>query len=117
MVFRYEDDYLVLLNKEDDGAVIKEMCPIFTDSGSGFVFTTELPVSGRLWFIYLNLKSGPQHSCWLYSLRAQKGLPPYDSPHSKILKRSIPLSYLCALFRKSCQHNLIEAFAGQLVRL
>lgn len=99
-VFRFVDDYLALLNLEGDGAVIEETSTIFLDSGSVLVFPAEVLVSGRLRFLDLKLEIGPEHSCWLYSPRAQTGPLTCDSAHSTILKRAFALSCLGAWVKK-----------------
>lgn len=66
-VFTYVDDYFILLKQECDGVVIENISTIFTDCRSGLVFTTDLPVSGRLRFLDLNLQVGLEHSYCLYS--------------------------------------------------
>lgn len=86
-LFMYVDHYLVFLNQECGGAEIENICSIFADGGGTLVFTTELPVSGRLRFLNLNWEMGPQLSRSLWSPKANKGPLQYDSTHFKIGKR------------------------------
>ncbi|KAG0425519.1 hypothetical protein HPB47_027317, partial [Ixodes persulcatus] len=46
-----------------------------------------------------------------------KGLLPFDSAHSKLVKRSIASSCMQAALVKSCPHSMAESFEQQTVRL
>ncbi|CAN7937266.1 unnamed protein product [Ixodes hexagonus] len=57
------------------------------------------------------------HICWCYNPRVQKGLLPYDSAHSKTVKRAIASLYLGSALRKSRPHSMHSSFNDQAARL
>ncbi|KAH7940105.1 hypothetical protein HPB52_021854 [Rhipicephalus sanguineus] len=46
----------------------------------------------------------------------EKGLLPFDSAHSKTIKRAIALMCLESALEKSCPHQMMPSFENQLVR-
>ncbi|CAN7980385.1 unnamed protein product [Ixodes pacificus] len=57
------------------------------------------------------------HVCWAYGPRSKKGLLPYDSAHSKLVKRAIAWSCLRTSLLKSCHHRCGLSFVTQVERL
>ncbi|CAN7996634.1 unnamed protein product [Ixodes hexagonus] len=54
---------------------------------------------------------------WYYNPRVQKGLLPYDSAHSKTVKRAIASLCLGSALRKSCPHSMHSSFNDEVARL
>lgn len=65
----------------------------------------------------LELSFFGDHVCWKYAPRTRKGILPFDSAHSKVVKRGIASSCLGASLRKSCLHSAQGSFEGQIERL
>lgn len=87
-VFRYGDDFLILLDEKYSSTDIDEITTVlslFKLHGNGLSFTHEIPAKNALQFLDLNLKFLKQHVCWSYSPRAKKELLPYDSATRKLL--------------------------------
>ncbi|XP_075726200.1 uncharacterized protein LOC142767846 [Rhipicephalus microplus] len=68
-------------------------------------------------FLDLKLKFETDHICWEYEPRASKLLLPFDSCHSKLVKRSIATTCFTNALKKSCRHLISESFSKQLERL
>lgn len=68
-------------------------------------------------FLDLKLKFETDHICWEYEPRASKPLLPFDSCHSKLVKRSIATTCFTNALKKSCRHLISESFSKQLERL
>lgn len=118
--FRYVDDFLVLLKKRDDASypnTVTEILGIFNRDGKGLTFTHELPLYSSLQFLDINLNFLDDHVCWEYSPRTAKALLPYDSSHSKTVKRAIASSCLHSALYKSCEHAVDKSFGHQMTRL
>lgn len=118
--FRYVDDFLIVLSKQKTLTPthsVNSILNLFKRYGKGLNFTHELPTNGTLQFLDLNLQLGLHHICWHYAPRAQKGLLPYDSAHSKIVKRAIVSSCLESSLTKSCPHAMHTSFHNQIKRL
>lgn len=114
------DDFFIILS--DSSTVpyrdqVDLVINLFKQHGKGLSFTRELPQSNMLQFLDLNLRFCKSHTCWMYSPRARKELLPYDSAHSKLVKRGIAISCLESALRKSCSHVVEAAFVKQLERL
>lgn len=119
-VFRYVDDYLVLFRSQassERAGFITKMFDIFKTSASGLTFTSENPVAGTLQFLDLKLLLQPSHVCWFYCPRAKKGVLPFDSSHSKVIKRGIASTCLRSSLQKSCPHKLAVSFMLQVTKL
>lgn len=118
-IFRYIGDFLVVIKQSNHvGSVaVADILTIFTDNGKGLTFTHELTRDGKLQFLDLQLSLQAGHVCWMYSPRARKGLLPYESAHSKIVKRAIAMMCLESSLTKSCHHTANESFNAQLKRL
>ena len=86
-------------------------------SSAGLKFTQENPVEGTLQFLDVRLSLQPSHVCWQYAPRSKKRLLPYESHHSKVVKRGIALSCLRAALTKSCPHKMMDSFSSQAHRL
>lgn len=64
----------------------------FSTCFPGFSFTKELPTNGQFHFLDLQLCFGAVHMYWQYAPRSEKGLLPFTSHHSKLIKHAIALS-------------------------
>ena len=113
------DDYLILFQSncallESDVADILHMT---RDCFNPLNITHELPVDGKLRFLDLLLNFGAEHVCWRYDPRAGKPLLPFQSAHSKLVKRSVACFCVKNAVSKSCAHLMIEAVQLQSERL
>ncbi|XP_064482825.1 uncharacterized protein LOC135395309 [Ornithodoros turicata] len=121
--FRYVDDYLVLLPLDALGEVhvcedrARQVTDVFHRFGVGLKFTSEVAVEGVLRFLDLRLWSSKDHLCWGFSPRSKKALLPFESGHSKIVKRGIVRSCMVAALNKSCLHKVAEAYTQQCDRI
>ncbi|XP_075741574.1 uncharacterized protein LOC142791224 [Rhipicephalus microplus] len=114
--FRYVDDYLIVLGKvpcERVQGVVKGVLEVFNRHSSGLKFTHEMPVDNEIQFLDLRLKFAKEHICFKYNPRSKKGLLPFDSAHSKLIKRGIVLSAFAEALDKSCPHLISESFEDQ----
>ncbi|XP_040070667.3 uncharacterized protein LOC120843379, partial [Ixodes scapularis] len=119
-VLRYVDDYLIVLKPSLDNdcvETVKEIVDIFSECSQGLSFKLEVPTEGALQFLDINLRLGTSHVCWAYDPRSKKGLLPYDSALSKLVKRAIAGSCLRASLLKSCRHRCGSSFMTQVDRL
>lgn len=119
-VFRYVDDYLVLTKSSGgvlEDQVVKKVMEVFAKNSGGLRFTHELQDGFCLQYLDLKLQFTGSHVCWAYHPRTKKGLLPFDSAHSKLVKRSIASSCMQAALDKSCPHSMAESFEQQTVRL
>lgn len=120
VIFRYVDDYLVLLKDrptENDTEVTDSIRSTFVEQAQGLKFTHELPANSSLQFLDLRLSFLDHQACWMHSPRSKTMLLQYDSAHSKLIKRGIVRSCLSASLKKSCEHTAGESFNSQIQRL
>lgn len=103
-VFRYVDDYLIFVEANGRADVVDKVSSVFNELGKGLKFTFETPSDGCLQFLDLSLRVSSSHVCWAFSPRSKKALLPYESAHSKIIKRGIAASCLGSALKKSCFH-------------
>lgn len=118
-VFRYVDDFLIVVNCEPD-ALERECANVLTVFREGLHpldLTYELPVGGQLRFLDIRITFGNDGVCWCYEPRAKKPLLPYNSAHSKIVKRGIVTLCFKNALEKSCPHLTAASFYGQVERL
>lgn len=118
--YRYVDDYLVILNCEGSAVpdlVVSDMQQAFDNAGEGLRFTREMEEDNSIQFLDLKLSFTDKHICWMYNPRTKKSLLPFDSAHSKLVKRGIAMTCLKASLEKSCQHQMHASFQLQIVRL
>uniref|UniRef100_L7LY07 Putative tick transposon n=1 Tax=Rhipicephalus pulchellus TaxID=72859 RepID=L7LY07_RHIPC len=118
--FRYVDDYLIVLGDipgELRNGTVKGVLETFARLSGGLKFTHEMPVENEIQFLDLRLKFSEEHVCYRYNPRSKKGLLPYESAHSKVIKRGIVLSTCAAALNKSCPHQMPESFKAQVSRL
>ena len=149
-IFRYVDDFLVLLvkrvpsthpnhsldcqqggftstrasvnisndtNCEVELSGCDAVFSIFKEHGRGLRFTAEVPTENCLQFLDLKLQWNFEHFCWFYHPRVKKGILPFDSAHSKIVKRGIASLCLESALSKSCPHHMRTSFNHQISRL
>lgn len=115
-VFRYVDDYLIII-KKCSAVDVESMKACFEKEGMGLRFTSELPKDNKLQFLDLSLFFGDKHLCWRYNPRSAKPVLDYSSGHSKLVKRGIVMSCLRSALGKCCLHTLQSGFVAQLERL
>ncbi|CAN7984442.1 unnamed protein product, partial [Ixodes hexagonus] len=118
-VFRYVDDFLVLLDTDalSFHSSMTQVLGIFSDFLSPLVLTHEVPEAGCIRFLDLILTICPGHVCWGYEPRAGKPLLPFESAHSKIVKRAIVRTCYAHALRRSCYHKIQHSFDRQTERL
>ncbi|CAN7937951.1 unnamed protein product, partial [Ixodes hexagonus] len=116
-VFRYVDDFLLIFDNREEQDVARCVINIFYKCSFGLRYTHEEPKEGVLQFLDLSLSLRTNHICWSFSPRSKKGILPYASAHSKIVKRGIALSCLGSALKKSCFHCIKDSFNAQILRL
>ncbi|XP_064456860.1 uncharacterized protein LOC135367486 [Ornithodoros turicata] len=118
-VFRFVDDYLIIFDTENVAVDerTEHITRIFQRTLSPFTLTRELPVEHRLRFLDLELAIEPDHLCWIYAPRSKKGLLPFSSAHSKLVKRSIALSAMENAVKRSCPNQVQRSLLSQVLRL
>ena len=57
------------------------------------------------------------HICWEYKPRSKKAILPFDSSHTKLVKRGIASSCFNSALTKSCTHKVSHSFDNQISRL
>lgn len=118
-VFRYVDDFLVLLCYDEEG-FDNAMCStieVFTECLRPLVITHEVPKNNFIRFLDLGLYCSADHVCWSYEPRGSKPVLPYHSAHSKLVKRAIARSCFHHALVKSCIHRCETSFLIQTHRL
>ncbi|CAN7998710.1 unnamed protein product, partial [Ixodes hexagonus] len=118
-VFRYVDDYLIVLASDERNftSMVADVLDNFKVCMSPLEITHELPDERSLRFLDLRLLIFPYHVCWSYEPRGNKPLLPFNSAHSKLVKRSIVRLCLKSSLIKSCSHSIPTSFDGQVSRL
>lgn len=118
-VFRYVDDYLIVLATDDQNltALVPDILNSFKRCMNPLEITHELPSERSLRFLDLRLCTSPYHTCWTYEPRGKKPLLPFNSAHSKLVKRGIARLCLKNSLTKSCFHSIQRSFDGQVSRL
>lgn len=102
-IVRYMDDYLVFYkttSPQGEQLVLDDALKVFHAEAEQLVFTSEVPMEGQLQFLDLRLSVQEEHICWSYSPRSTKGLLPFGSCHSKLVKR--------VLFHLVCGQRLLS---------
>lgn len=79
--------------------------------------TIECPQDDRLRFLDLELHFMASHVCWSYAPRGNKAILPFNSAHSKLVKRSIAGLCFKNVLTKSCAHTVSSSFTKQVERL
>ncbi|KAL3174053.1 hypothetical protein MRX96_011794 [Rhipicephalus microplus] len=72
-----------------------------------------MPVENEIQFLDLQLRFAKEHIYFIYNPRSKKGLLPFESAHSKLIKKGIVLSACAAALDKSCPHLMFESFKNQ----
>ncbi|XP_077541148.1 uncharacterized protein LOC144153370 [Haemaphysalis longicornis] len=119
-IFRYVDDYLICLSKQElltYHESVEQVLGSVREVGGSLSFTHELQTGQKLRFLDLDLCIAKNHVCWMYCPRATKGLLPFESAHSKTVKRAIAILCLEGALVKSCVHRMEASFDAQLSRL
>lgn len=118
-VFRYVDDYLVLCDgsgtNSDDA--VSEALTCFSHALQPLAVTHEVPTQGSLRFLDLRLELSKGKVCWAYEPRGDKAPLPFESAHSKLVKRAIANLCLTNALKKSCIHAMEQSFRRQVDRL
>ncbi|CAN7949904.1 unnamed protein product, partial [Ixodes hexagonus] len=119
-IFRYVDDYLVLLKErpiDNEKLLLNNIRSCFLEQAECLKFTDESPENSTLQFLDLKLSFLDDHTCWMYFPRSKKRLLPYDSAHSKLIKRAIVTSCFSTALKKSRLHSAEKSFEVQVQRL
>lgn len=119
-VFRYVDDYLVVMNAteaRDRGIVVDDIIDIFVCNAFGMKFTHELPQEGHIQYLDVCFIFEETRVCWQYKPRSRKQIINYKSAHSKLVKRAIAKNCIRSALAKSCEHRVRESVHAQLRRL
>ena len=119
-IFRYVDDYLVVLpdlSSPDFDNIVGMITSVFTFESRGLTFTCERPSDNSMQFLDLKLTFNNDHVCYMYNPRTKKSLLPYDSAHTKLVKRGIAMSCVKSALAKSCLHTTSDSLNNQLRRL
>lgn len=93
-VFRYVDDYLVLVHSPSLDKNRDKIIENFEKNEHALRFTHEVPYDKILQFLDLELSFRADHLCWSYSLRSKKPILDYSSSHSKVVKSGIAIHLL-----------------------
>lgn len=112
--FRYVDDFLIVLRKHSSltyPQIVEEVLADFKNHAECLGFTCELPKGNSLQFLDIDI------TLTKYCPRARKELLPFDSTHSKTVKRAIVTMCLESSLKKSCNHKGQESFDGQIRKL
>uniref|UniRef100_A0A6B0VAU2 Putative reverse transcriptase rna-dependent dna polymerase n=1 Tax=Ixodes ricinus TaxID=34613 RepID=A0A6B0VAU2_IXORI len=118
-VCRYVDDFLVLAPKSVTVSMdlINDVVDCFNSNSHGLTITHETMTKGRLQFLDLSLNFESEHVCWKYEPRTKKGVLPFNSAQSKLVKRGTASCLMRASLEKSCPHVADESFLTQVNRL
>lgn len=116
-VFRYVDDFLIILQEEQTEDLIDTILSVFSRSGKGLSFTYEQPILNVLQFLDLSIKISDHHICWSYLPRSKKEILNYQSAHSKLIKRGIASSCMYSALKKSCHHTIEQSFSTLVNKL
>lgn len=118
-IFRYVDDYLVILDCDADelSSCATQVLNVFRECLAPLDVTYEMPECESIRFLDLGLYFSVSHTCWSYEPRNMKPLLPYSSAHSKLVKRGIIKSSFRSALLKSCTHRTEESFRQQCTRL
>lgn len=118
-IFRYVDDFLVFLECDEKAfdQSVGAILDIFQKCLDPLDITHEKPEDGNMRFLDIALHSHPNHTCWSYEPRARKPLLPYQSAHSKLVKRGIVKMCIKNALEKSCVHALHSSFTQQVDRM
>lgn len=117
VAFRYVDDYLIFLGKDDSDRLAQDVLGMFKEGGQGLSFTSEFPKDNHLQFLDLDLCFGDDHVCWGYSPRSGKPLLSYQSDHSRLVKDGLAVACIKSALRKSCHHRVEDSFSQQVSKL
>lgn len=101
------NDYLVMApspGNEGEDILVQKIMGVFQECTEGLTFTCERPVEGRIQYFDLSIMQGDR----LLAIfkRTKKGLLPYTSAHTKLVKRGIVKSCLNSALHKSCEHMM-----------
>lgn len=93
-VFRYVDDYLVLVHSPSLDKNRDKIIENFEKNEHALRFTHEVPYDKILQFLDLELSFRADHLCWSYSPHSKKPILDYSSSHSKVVKSGIAIHLL-----------------------
>lgn len=119
-VFRCVDDCLIVLKRltlVTYLTMVENVLELFNRHGRCLAFTHELPVNTELQFLDITIRFSQDHVCWWYQPHAKQELLPFESAHSKTLKRAIASLTLESALQKSCVRKMQESFNNQIRRL
>lgn len=87
---RYVDDYLVLPCKRNEREITTpstQALDLFKIDADGLFFSVEMFQKNRISYLNLTLFLNYEGICWCFEPRAGKGVLPFDTAHSKLVKR------------------------------
>lgn len=107
---------LLNLTETSLGDAVAELTNTFLTEAGGLDFTWELPQDNSVQLLDLKPSFTRAHQCWMYNPRT-KSLLPFESAHSKLIKRGIANTCLNSALMKSCEHSILTGFNIQTSRL
>lgn len=114
-VFRFVDDFLVVLKRERHAEVqVEQIFVVFASVLQAVTLTKEPPEDGLLRFLDLSLLSSEDHVCWRYEPPSQKGLRPFSSI---LVKRGMATTAMKSALLRSYAHQACASFHAQVERL
>lgn len=118
-IFRYVDDFLIVLNSNDSSFKddVLNVLNLFRNHFSPLELTFELPENRVIQFLDISITMHHDRTCWMFKPRGEKPLLPFHSAHSKLVKRSIASLSFFNCLKKSCPHLMHESFSQQCKRL
>lgn len=96
---------------------MKNVLSLFIQQRKGLTFTYEVIQDNHLQFLDINLSIIVTHLYRMYSPRANKHLLPYESRHSKTVKRTIQTMCFWSALLKLCERNVDDSFQEEISRL
>ncbi|XP_075543809.1 uncharacterized protein LOC142578296 [Dermacentor variabilis] len=90
-VCRFVDDYLIFIDCTQPAfePAVSEVLDFFKKELEPLELTHEVPIDDSLRFLDLRLSLANKHVCWCFEPRSKKPLLPFNSAHSKLVKRGI----------------------------
>lgn len=120
-ISRYVDDFLIILKLTTNDSLLHvagNIMTVFKDCSKQLNFTREIPPDNTIRFLDLRLTFCiDEHLCWMYEPRSKKGILPFASAHSKLVRRSIANMCFSNAIKKSCCHTMEQSFRKQVKRL
>lgn len=118
-LFRYANNFLILHNHGEGRKpdLVRELKPLFTNECKKLSFTSEVMVNRAHRFLDHQIVFHKDDAYWSHAPRSDKGLLPYGSAHSKLVKHNIVPGCLKVAIEKFCYHMSVKVALGQIGRL